>query len=58
MQEETLSTLYKRELKAIYKKLELNGSSFDEKEAKIFQKCLNIMGKRYRFKELYNLVNL
>jgi len=58
MKNETLSTLYKRELKVIYKKLELNGSSFDEQETLIFNKSLNLMGKRYRFKELYDLMHI
>lgn len=55
MKKENLSTLYKRELKVIYKKLELNGSEFNEKERKIFNRSLKLLGKRYRFKELYNL---
>lgn len=58
MKKETLSTLYNREIKALYKKLELNGSKLGEEESKIFNKSLKLMGKRYRFKELYDLVNL
>jgi hypothetical protein len=57
MKDETLSTLYNRELKVIYEKLKLNGDSFDEKEALVFQRSLKLLGKRYRFKELYDRVN-
>ncbi|MEA3352713.1 MAG: hypothetical protein U9Q33_02705 [Campylobacterota bacterium] len=58
MKNETLKTLYNRELKAIYKKLELNGDSFDKKETLVFNRSLKLMGERYRFKELYNLIHL
>lgn len=56
MEKETLSTLYNREIKVIYEKLKLNGSEFNKKENEIFQKALLLMGKRYRFNELYNLI--
>lgn len=57
MKAETLSTLYNRELKTIYKKLKNNGTDLDEKEKLIFKDSLKLLGSRYRFKELYNLIN-
>lgn len=57
MKNETLSTLYKREVQSIYKKLELNGRSFNKKEKEVFDNSLKLLKNRYRFKELYNLIH-
>ena len=57
MKNETLSTLYKRELQSIYKKLKLNGSSFNKNEKEVFDNSLKLLKNRYRFKELYNLIH-
>lgn len=56
MQKENLQSLEEKEVDEIYKKLQNNGNDLDQKESKIFLNSLSVLGERYRFKELFDLI--
>lgn len=56
MKKEHLEDLNKKELTQIYEKLKKNGSELNEKESKIYDRCLDTLGDRYRFKELTQIL--
>ncbi len=58
MVNEDLTQLTQKNRDNIYDKLKLNGTEFDNKENNIFQKSLLLLGKRYRFKELYDIIHI
>lgn len=58
MNNEHFQTVSQDYINLIYNKLKENGSLFDIKEKKIFNKSLLLLQERYRFKELYDIVNI
>jgi len=58
MSNEHFQTVSQDDRNVIYNNLKENGSLFDIKEKKIFDKSLLLLKKRYRFGELYDIVNI